>query len=170
MAEHHFTIHVNPVVLKNSKRIIVSGGRRIVISSKKVEAAQHKALEQLAKQWPQGEYAFHPCARVNATILSYLPMRADSGLLPDASNLYQFPEDMLEAAGILADDRQIESHDGSRRICLCDTCEERLIIARGPRKGERKESCGKVKGCTRGKIEISLAEIMESNLERKGED
>lgn len=36
--------------------------------------------------------------------------------LPDQSNLYQGPEDALQAAGIIKDDGQIMSHDGSRRL------------------------------------------------------
>jgi len=34
----------------------------------------------------------------------------------DLSNLYQGPEDALQEAGIIEDDKFIESHDGSRRI------------------------------------------------------
>lgn len=34
----------------------------------------------------------------------------------DLSNLYQGPEDCLQKAGIIVDDKQIESHDGSRRV------------------------------------------------------
>lgn len=35
--------------------------------------------------------------------------------LPDLSNLYQLPEDILQRTGIIVNDTQIESHDGSRR-------------------------------------------------------
>lgn len=35
--------------------------------------------------------------------------------LPDLSNLYQLPEDVLQRTGIILNDTQIESHDGSRR-------------------------------------------------------
>lgn len=37
-----------------------------------------------------------------------------SKTLGDLSNLYQLPEDCLQLAGIIADDAQIQSHDGSR--------------------------------------------------------
>jgi Holliday junction resolvase RusA-like endonuclease len=36
--------------------------------------------------------------------------------IPDLSNLYQLVEDCLESAGVIEDDRLIESHDGSRRM------------------------------------------------------
>lgn len=41
-----------------------------------------------------------------------------SGRIPDLSNLYQLPEDCLQAAGIIEDDQLIYSHDGSRRQSL----------------------------------------------------
>lgn len=36
--------------------------------------------------------------------------------LPDLSNLYELPQDCLQAAGIILDDNLIESHDLSRRL------------------------------------------------------
>lgn len=36
--------------------------------------------------------------------------------LPDLSNLYQLPEDCLQAAGVIDNDNLIESHDLSRRL------------------------------------------------------
>ena len=50
-------------------------------------------------------------------------MRADVG---DVAGYYQAIGDMLQAAGILADDRQIEDWDGSRR--LVDAAEPRVEI------------------------------------------
>ena len=35
--------------------------------------------------------------------------------IPDLSNLYLLPEDCLQKVGIIEDDTQVESHDGSRR-------------------------------------------------------
>lgn len=34
----------------------------------------------------------------------------------DLSNLYEFPQDVLQQAGIIANDCLIESHDGSRKL------------------------------------------------------
>lgn len=36
--------------------------------------------------------------------------------LPDISNLYELPQDILQKAGVIFDDNLIESHDGSRRL------------------------------------------------------
>lgn len=36
--------------------------------------------------------------------------------LPDLSNLYQLPEDLLQKANIITDDNLISSHDFSRRV------------------------------------------------------
>lgn len=38
----------------------------------------------------------------------------------DISNLYQLPEDVLQKVGIIENDSQIESHDGSRRRPIND--------------------------------------------------
>ena len=40
--------------------------------------------------------------------------------LADISNLYESPQDALQKAGILENDRLIEGHDGSRRIPIKD--------------------------------------------------
>lgn len=36
--------------------------------------------------------------------------------IPDLSNLYELPQDVLTKAGIISDDTLIDSHDGSRRL------------------------------------------------------
>ena len=149
------TIPGRPVVLKNSKQIIVVRGRRIIKSNPKVEAYQHRAIESLVRQWGDREPIRVP---VSVAIKSFLPMRSDSGNLPDASNLYQCPEDLLQAAGIIEDDRQIEHHDGSRRVCMCDICDERPIYKAGAKRGQRKPSCGNVKGCTKCFVDIEIWE------------
>lgn len=143
----------NPVVLKNSKRIMVTKRRRFVMSSKKVEAYRPQALLQLWKQW-----GHHPpiTAPINLIIRTFGAWKRASENLPDASNLYQMPEDLLQSAGIILDDRQVESHDGSERICLCDTCEERPVYKSGPRKGKRWPDCGAVKKCKQPRVEITI--------------
>lgn len=52
--------------------------------------------------------------------------------LPDLSNLYQLPEDCLVKAGILEDDRLIESHDGSRRFPASKNRLDVLVFRYGP--------------------------------------
>ena len=147
------TIHGKPVVLKNSKQIIVVNGRRIIKSNPRVEAWQHKAIASLCEQWGNRPAIAEP---VNLSIRSYGPWKSSSETIPDASNLYQAPEDVLEAAGVLVDDRQVESHDGSRRICMCDSCDERPLYKAGPKKGQRKPDCGAVKKCSLSRVEILI--------------
>ena len=36
--------------------------------------------------------------------------------MPDLSNLYELPQDSLQKAGVIEDDRLVYSHDGSRRL------------------------------------------------------
>jgi hypothetical protein len=42
--------------------------------------------------------------------------------LADLVNLYQFPFDLLQKDGVILDDQQIRSHDGSRVWPLCPGC------------------------------------------------
>ena len=108
MTVYRFVIEGPPVVLKNRKQIVSIGGKPRLISSSKARRWIDDAVMQLRTQWA-GRSPI--AAMVNARITSYLPTRRKT----DASNLYQAPEDALQAAGVLLDDWQIESHDGSRR-------------------------------------------------------
>lgn len=148
-----FIIPGRPVVLKNSKQIVYAGNRRIIKSNPRVEAYQHKALAVLCDQWISKVPITAP---VNLAIISEGAWKRSSENLPDASNLYQMPEDLLEAAGIIQDDRQVESHDGSRRVCLCDTCRFKPRFKAGPRKGQPKPDCGQVKKCPHERVVIRL--------------
>ena len=145
------TIPGKPVVLKNSKQIIVVNGRRIIKSNPRVEAWQHKAIASLCEQWGDRPAIAEP---VNLAIRSFGPWKSSGENNPDASNLYQAPEDVLEAAGVLVDDGLVESHDGSRRICMCDTCDKRPLFKAGPKKGQRKPDCGAMKKCSLSRVEI----------------
>ncbi len=146
----------HPLVLKNSKQIIVVNGRRIIKSNPRVEAYQHRAVGMLVEQWLGKPAIEKP---INLSIYSYGAWKRAGGNIPDASNLYQLPEDLLQAAGVIVDDRQIESHDGSRRICMCDTCEERPILKSGANKGKRKPDCGAVKQCPFERVVIQIVDV-----------
>jgi Holliday junction resolvase RusA-like endonuclease len=110
-------------VWKNSKGgfILPGGGkgqpcphckRKLIVTVQPSDAARRwmkEAIRQLELQW---QYKPIPkTVALNAEIVTYLPTRR----LPDASNLYQGPEDAMVAAGILEDDQCIASHNGSRR-------------------------------------------------------
>ena len=145
----------HPVVLKNSKQLAVNRatGRTYIRSSPRVEAYQHKATEILCVWWGKRPPIRGP---VNLAIRSCGAWKRAGKNLPDASNLYQMPEDLLEAAGVLENDRQVESHDGSQRVCLCDTCDDRPMYRSGPKKGQRKPDCGAVKKCPYERVEITI--------------
>jgi Holliday junction resolvase RusA-like endonuclease len=103
-----FVIEGKPITKKNSKRIVRRGsGRPFLISSDAYREWEASAVVQLRMQWRgkeplEGEW--------NAAILSYLGPRQR----PDASNLYEGPQDALQLAGVVVNDSQIVSHDGSR--------------------------------------------------------
>lgn len=105
-----FVIVGKPIVKKNRKRIVSNRktGKPFIASSTEYSAWEKTAIAQLRQQWSgraplEGEW--------NAAIITYLAARQR----PDASNLYEGPQDALERAGVLNNDFQIVSHDGSRR-------------------------------------------------------
>jgi Holliday junction resolvase RusA-like endonuclease len=144
----------HPQILKNSKTIMKAPNGKRFIGKPKVSQKMKSVILELSSQW-RGKPLDFP---VSLRILSMGAWRRASGNIPDASNLYEFPQDALQRAGILLDDRLVEHHDGSRRIPLCDNCESRPIIKRGPRKGQAKETCGKVKSCPFEKVEIFITD------------
>ena len=163
MNQDTLTIFGHPVVLKNSKQIVVVHGRRIIKSNPRVEAYQHKAVAMLCQQWSERPPITVP---VNAAIVSMGAWKRGNDNLPDASNLYQMPEDLLESAGVLENDRQIDSHDGSRRVCLCDSCENRPRYKAGKKKGEYKPDCGAVKKCPHERVVITITEVNQCHVPR----
>ena len=101
-----------PVSWKNSKQISCIAGRIVSRKSDIATAWQRSAIKQLMIQRCNLGLAMIPkTTSLNAKIVSY----CGNHRIIDASNLYQGPEDVLQAAGILEDDSCIESHDGSRR-------------------------------------------------------
>lgn len=110
--ELRLVIRGRPFVLKNSKQLITVGGKPRLIPSKQARAYLADATKQLEDQWLLFKGPIPGDVLVNAAIVTYRATRHRN----DASNLYQAPEDALQAAGVLEDDFQIASHDGSRRL------------------------------------------------------
>jgi Holliday junction resolvase RusA-like endonuclease len=107
-----FVIHGPPSVLKNRYTVIKLGPRYSIAPDKKAKAYLRSATRQLAEQWAQiSTKPIPPDMLVQASIVSYLGSRRRV----DLSNSYQAVEDALQHAGVLANDWQIASHDGSRR-------------------------------------------------------
>ncbi len=98
-----------PVSWKNSRNAIkLPNGRPTLVPSRAATKWMKQAVLQLQFQWGPSPALNVP---LNAQIVSYY-----WGGEPDASNLYLGPEDALQKAGVIADDRLIQSHDGSRKF------------------------------------------------------
>jgi Holliday junction resolvase RusA-like endonuclease len=143
---------------KNGKEISKNSrtGRSFLRSNKNVEDAECLAAVAIRTQWKSDVKLM---CRVNCKFTFYLQCKSTSENTPDLSNLYELPQDALERAGVLANDRKIEGHDGSRRVYLCDDCSERGRYSKGDRKGELKDNCGKSKTCNKAKTEIIITKF-----------
>ena len=147
-----FEIHLqcHPPVLKNSKQIIFNRrtGKRMVIPNKAYAVIANAAIWEIKSAWRAKPPII---VDVHLRLLFGIACFESSKSRADLSNLYQGPEDWLEGAGVIANDRQIRSHDGSRIICLCDDCE--YVV-------NDKRKCPGVKKCDREYVDIKL-EAME---------
>ena len=158
-----------PVVLKNSKEICFNKKtkKRFVKSNDRVEEYSKAAILHVRSQWRGRPTITEP---VGLRITSKLAASHDSGNLPDSSNIYQCPEDLLQAAGVIEDDRLVEHHDGSRRICMCDgPCPLKPVYKSGPKKGQPKPNCGAVKKCPFERLEIEISPAVPDVIESAAE-
>jgi len=145
--EFRLTIVGRPFVLKNSKQVAVRSLRPAkghhgprcprcrtqlaaiptVLPSKPAGKYLEAAVEQLEALWmPEFKTPIPESIQLNAAIVTYRATAAKN----DASNLYELPQDAMQHAGILADDFQIATHDGSRR--LLDRKNPRVVITLTP--------------------------------------
>lgn len=156
-------IHGRPRVLKNSKQICFNKrtGARFIKSNPRVEAYQHSAIQQIMAQWKNKEPITCPL-RMKA--LFFGAWKDGQRNTPDLSNLYELPQDLLEICGVISNDSQIQSHDGSRLVAMCDgPCPMKDVYKAGPRKGERKDTCTcKRSGCPFERVEITLSPLEHS--------
>lgn len=97
-------------ILKNSKKLIKVGKRRIPIPSDQYKRWALFASIFIAKAKTNKTPIDHP---VNLKCVFYLKNHQHEA---DLSNMYQGIEDILEDCGVLKDDKLIHSHDGSRKI------------------------------------------------------
>lgn len=113
MLPEKFIITGNPMIKKNSRNVVrnKSTGRMFPIKSKRLNGAESDALGELEKQ--KRSYMTYPYAvPLHVRFMFY---RGDRRGV-DLSNLYEFAQDVLQEAGIITNDVQIESHDGSRKL------------------------------------------------------
>jgi Holliday junction resolvase RusA-like endonuclease len=161
-----FVIRGDPAVLKNHRQLGIRNGAPFSVMSKKARKFMQNGIKELSTQ----RMPPHPIETpVHMKILFFGPWKKNQGNMPDQSNLIQTVEDLFQDMLILADDRYVHSHDGTRRIPLCENCPERPIITRGPRKGRRKDTCGKVRNCPRActVVQLSLFDPEETEELRK---
>jgi Holliday junction resolvase RusA-like endonuclease len=110
----HFTISGNPVSSKNSRPIFINKatGSRFIGKSKTLKDYIESGLYELKKQRLDKSYAyiFPREMELQVTFLFYVKDKRAR----DLCNLIQAPQDLLKVAGIVTDDCQIKSLDGSR--------------------------------------------------------
>jgi len=99
------TILGAPRTKKNSGRIVKIGGSPRMLPSAAFKAYEKVAVPQLRQQWRRGAL----CSPVNIRATFYR-----DALRGDAVGYYQALADVLEAAGVVEDDKWIVSWDGSR--------------------------------------------------------
>lgn len=97
-------IYGQPRTKKNSSQIAFKGNKRVILPSKAFKAYEKVALVQLARvQAVHGPIAVRCCY--------YLQNRAH---WPDLVGLLQATSDILQAAGVIDDDKYIVNYDGSK--------------------------------------------------------
>jgi Holliday junction resolvase RusA-like endonuclease len=98
-------LYGQPITKKNSQQIIIAGKRPCIIPSKAFKVYEKAARAQLATA------SREPIAvPIHVKALYYL----STARTPDLCNLMAATHDILEHCGIIANDEQIKSVDGSR--------------------------------------------------------
>lgn len=101
-----FTIPLTPVTKKNSQRIVMRGGRPIILPSEKYKEYEESALYLIPKRQTPIDFP------VNVKCIFYMP----TNRVCDLTNHLEAIDDVMVKAGILKDDNYkiVASHDGSR--------------------------------------------------------
>lgn len=101
-----FTIPLTPVTKKNSQRIVMRGGRPIILPSEKYKEYEESALYLIPKRQTPIDFP------VNVKCIFYMP----TNRVCDLTNHLEAIDDVMMKAGILKDDNYkiVASHDGSR--------------------------------------------------------
>lgn len=117
-----FTVPITPVTKKNSQRIVVRGGRPIILPSEKYKEYEDIALWYIPKR---GDPIDFP---VNVKCIFYMP----TNRLCDLTNHLESIDDVMVKAGLLKDDNYkiIASHDGSRVLVDKDNPRTEVEITR----------------------------------------
>jgi len=76
----------------------------------------------------------------------------------DLDNLLGLPADVLERAGAIEDDKQIQSFGDSHMIYMCQCCPDLIWM---PRKKMFRDTCGKKNKCRYAKTRIELTVLSQ---------
>lgn len=100
-------LHGRPITKKNSQRIVVAKGRKMILPSKQYLEFEKNCLKQIT-----GKQKLNIQDRINMQVVYYMPTRHRVDLV----NLLEATCDILVKAGVIADDNSniVASHDGSR--------------------------------------------------------
>jgi Holliday junction resolvase RusA-like endonuclease len=117
-----YTITGNPIVKKNTQKVIHRGGRSFVVYSAQYRGWMNNAMDELALQK-------RPDQPIDQPILLVCKFFMQTKRIVDLSALYEGVQDTLVKMEILADDNFniVVGHDGSR--VLLDRKNPRVEIA-----------------------------------------
>lgn len=119
MSEILFSCIINgrAIVKKNTQRVVGSGrSRRVIYSPKYLEwkCAAMTAINMALARHEIKHGTFKAIdLPMNLKVLFYFTNHSAEA---DLSNLYEGIQDLLQAQGVIANDRLIHGHDGSRKI------------------------------------------------------
>lgn len=107
---------------KNEKRAIFDHGRTFLTKSKKAKVSENFLKQRLIIEKLKQRLETITCD-LNAKYTFYFPETIyftkkgeRSKKLPDISNLFELPSDVMQSINIIHNDTQICSFDGSRRL------------------------------------------------------
>jgi len=104
------TIYGQPITKKNSMQIIMAGKRPCIIQSKAYRAYEKMVKHQLFLMPFESTISKPISGDVHVKCLYYLA----TARTPDLCNLMAATHDILEHCGVILNDEQIKSVDGSR--------------------------------------------------------
>ena len=107
-------------IKKNSKRILYNRGtgRPFITSNQDAKSAENEMVFTLTRMRSEIEKTIDEDIEIEFifTFKDYYTKKGERRkTIPDLSNLYELPQDALQKSGIINNDTQICSHDGSRR-------------------------------------------------------
>lgn len=112
-------------IKKNGKRAFVRGRKAIITTSDSYKAWERDATLQLLQQKAKTLTGMPVQFPITLSIRFHFPNHQGEA---DLSNLYQGIEDILQTIGVIANDKYVYSHDGSRKIFGSDTFRTEIEI------------------------------------------